>query len=49
MDLRDLTALAAEIHARSQPDAPDSDKDEAFEDRYGWRPRSRARGCWAGI
>ncbi len=33
MDLRDLTALAAEIYARSLPDAPDSDKDEAFEDR----------------
>ena len=33
MDLHDLTALAAEIYARSRPDAPDSDKDEAFEDR----------------
>jgi hypothetical protein len=33
MDLRDLTALAAEIYARSLPDAPDQDKDEAFEDR----------------
>ena len=33
MDLRDLTALAAEIYARSLPDAPDSDEDEAFEDR----------------
>ena len=33
LDLRDLTALAAEIYARSLPDAPDRDKDEAFEDR----------------
>ena len=33
MDLRDLTALAAEIYARSLPDTPDSDEDEAFEDR----------------
>ena len=33
MDLRDLAALAAEIYARSRPDTPDSDKDEAFEDR----------------
>jgi hypothetical protein len=33
MDLRDLTALAAEIYARSLPDAPDQDKDQAFEDR----------------
>ena len=33
MDLRDLTALAAEIYARSLPDAPDRDKDGAFEDR----------------
>jgi hypothetical protein len=33
MDLRDLAALAAEIYARSLPDAPDEDKDEAFEDR----------------
>ncbi len=33
MDLRDLTALAAEIYARSLPDTPDRDKDEAFEDR----------------
>src|SRR5277367_7044211 len=33
MDLRDLAALAAEIYARSLPDTPDSDKDEAFEDR----------------
>ena len=33
MDLPDLAALAAEIYARSLPDAPDSDKDEAFEDR----------------
>jgi hypothetical protein len=33
MDLQDLTALAAEIYARSLPDTPDQDKDEAFEDR----------------
>ena len=33
MDLRDLTALAAEIYARSLPDAPDQDEDQAFEDR----------------
>ncbi len=33
MDLRDLTALAAEIYARSLPDTPDRDEDEAFEDR----------------
>ena len=33
MDLPDLAALAAEIYARSLPDAPDEDKDEAFEDR----------------
>ena len=33
MDLRDLAALAAEIYARSLPDTPDSDQDEAFEDR----------------
>ena len=33
MDLRDLTALAAEIYARSLPGAPDRDQDEAFEDR----------------
>ncbi|MGH3195590.1 MAG: DUF222 domain-containing protein, partial [Streptosporangiaceae bacterium] len=33
MDLPDLAALAAEIYARSLPDAPDKDKDEAFEDR----------------
>ena len=33
MDLRDLAALAAEIYARSLPDTPDDDKDEAFEDR----------------
>ena len=29
----DLPDLAAEIYARSLPDAPDEDKDEAFEDR----------------
>ena len=33
MDLRDLTALAAEIYARSLPGAPDRDEDEGFEDR----------------
>jgi Domain of unknown function (DUF222) len=33
MDLRDLTALAAEIYARSLPGAPDRDGDGAFEDR----------------
>ncbi len=33
MDLPDLAALAAEIHARSLPDTPDDGKDEAFEDR----------------
>ena len=33
MDLRDLAALAAEIYARSLPDAPDRDQDGAFEDR----------------
>ena len=33
MDLPDLAALAAEIYARSLPDTPDEDKDEAFEDR----------------
>ena len=33
MDLQDLTALAAEIYARSLPDAPDEDEDGAFEDR----------------
>ena len=33
MDLQDLTALAAEIYARSLPDTADKDKDEAFEDR----------------
>ena len=33
MDLRDLAALAAEIYARSLPDAPDRDEDGAFEDR----------------
>ena len=33
MDLRDLAALAAEIYARSLPDAPDDGKDGAFEDR----------------
>ena len=33
MDLRDLAALAAEIYARSLPDAPDQDQDGAFGDR----------------
>ena len=33
MDLRDLAALAAEIYARSLPDAPDQDEDGAFGDR----------------
>src|ERR1700722_8870930 len=33
MDLPDLAALAAEIYARSLPDTPDGDKDEAFGDR----------------
>ena len=33
MDLRDLTALAAEIYARSLPGAPDRDQEGAFEDR----------------
>ena len=32
-DLRGLAELAAEIYARSLPDTPDDDKDEAFEDR----------------
>ena len=49
MDLRDLTALAAEIYARSLPDAPDRDEDDGRSrtGRCGWRPRSRAPGCWA--
>ena len=33
MDLRDLAGLAGEIYARSLPDEPDKDQDEAFEDR----------------
>ncbi len=33
MDLRDLAGLAAEIYARSLPEDPGGDKDEAFEDR----------------
>ena len=33
MDLQDLTALAAEIYARSLPDTPDEDEDGAFGDR----------------
>ena len=33
MDLRDLAGQAGEIYARSLPDDPDRDKDEAFEDR----------------
>jgi len=32
-DLRDLAGLAAEIYARSLPENPDRDKDEAFEER----------------
>ena len=32
-DLRGLAELAAEIYARSLPDPPDGDKDEAFEER----------------
>ena len=32
-DLRDLTGLAGEIYARSLPDDPDKDRDQAFEDR----------------
>ena len=33
MDVRDLAGLAGEIYARSLPEDPDGDKDEAFEDR----------------
>jgi hypothetical protein len=33
MDLRDLGGLAGEIYARSLPENPDDDKDEAFGDR----------------
>ena len=33
MDLRDLAALAAELHERSRPDAPDEDPGLGFEDR----------------
>ena len=33
MDLRDLAGLAGEIYARSLPENPDKDQDEAFEDR----------------
>jgi len=33
MDLRDLAGLAAEIYARSLPDEPAKDRDQAFEDR----------------
>ena len=32
-DLRDLAGLAGEIYARSLPDDPDKDRDQAFEDR----------------
>ena len=32
-DLRDLTGLAGEIYARSLPDDPDKERDQAFEDR----------------
>ena len=51
MDLRDLAALAAEIYARSLPDDPDEDKDEAFEDRSvraGDHVRGR-RASWPAI
>jgi hypothetical protein len=33
MDVRDLAGLAGEIYARSLPEDPGGDKDEAFEDR----------------
>ena len=33
MDVRDLAGLAGEIYARSRPEDPGGDKDEAFEDR----------------
>ena len=33
MDLRDLAGLAAEIYARSLPEDPDKDRDQAFEER----------------
>ena len=33
MDLRDLFGLAGEIYARSLPEEPDQDRDQAFEDR----------------
>ena len=33
MDLQDLAGLAAEIYARSLPDEPDKDQDQAFGDR----------------
>ena len=33
MDLRDLAGLFAEIYARSLPDEPDENRDQAFEDR----------------
>jgi Domain of unknown function (DUF222) len=33
MDLRDLSALAAEMYERSRPDLPDEDPGRAFEDR----------------
>ena len=33
MDLRDLGGLVAEIYARSLPEDPDKDRDQAFEDR----------------
>ena len=32
-DLRDLAGLAAEIYARSLPEDPDKERDQAFEDR----------------
>ena len=32
-DLRDLAGLAGEIYARSRPEDPGKDRDQAFEDR----------------
>ena len=49
MDLPDLAALAAEIYARSLPDAPDNARTRRSRTGpCGWRPPSRARACWAG-
>jgi hypothetical protein len=33
MELRSLSGLAGEIYARSLPENPDQDRDQAFEDR----------------